>query len=85
MSSFSSIPTGVPNVDEYLRRLVAEYNRSRQKWTAFVNYSHGISVMAEEVLELIKDMNDGCPDMDNSRMEAVEAGAMIMAIFLELL
>lgn len=66
-------------------KMEAEYFESRQKWPAFVNYNHGITVLVEEFLELVKDTNEGCPDKGNSRMECVQAAAALMAFYLELL
>lgn len=71
--------------DEFIQLMLNEYTRSRKKFPAFVNPNHGITVLTEEFLELVRDVNNGCQDVENTRQECIQIAAMAMAFYLELL
>jgi len=80
--------SGIPKVsihDEFVQLMLNEYVKARKKWPCLVHYNQGVAVMAEEVLELFRDLLAGVPNIDNARLECLQVAAMAMAIYLELL
>lgn len=64
---------------------VDEYNRARTIYKPFSTIAHGIETMREEFDELIREAREKYIDVRKLRKEAIQHGAMALAIIVDLI
>jgi len=66
-----------------IEAIEAEYKRARQKWPPLKSAHEGYAVFLEEAEEMWHEIKHGTKE--NARMEAIQTGAMIVALLEEVL